>query len=260
MTNPYKTYLDEFFAALLDYRHATNRLNKVLENDVLAYASEGAQLHLGSALVISDWTGPTDNGWVVNFHTGIFKETVKKNYALEVNKIISRECCLMYAQSFEALEKYIKDCLFNKADRTEEFRKYIISLNKPGYQLTRETMPSGDNLFGSFKKAGGQAYTKASGENNPNIRFKELWKVLSEVRHAITHSRSIISASKINCSSHHSDIFNFLFNSSVIDNELLLVELDYHKFESLIKKLSEFAFQVLKILSTEEGIEWTVYK
>lgn len=262
MTNPYKTFLNDFFSTLLDYRHSTNRLNKVLKKDVEIYTKEGARLHLASALVISDWSGPTDNGWEINFHTGISTETPKDTYEIEINKMLSRELCLMYAQSFEALEKFLKDCFFSRANRDKKLKDYIISLipKISESELKRYKMPGGDNLFKVLKKAGGKTFTKYSSENNLNIRFSELWSVLSESRHAITHSRSYIKQPKINLSKHHSDIFNFLFNSSKIDNELLLIELDYSKFDRLVKRLSEFAFQVFKILSTEEEIEWDIYK
>jgi len=119
-------------------------------------------------------------------------------------------------------------------------------------------MPGGNKLFKILKKVGGKTFSKYSSENNINIRFKELWVVLSDSRHAITHSRSYISQQKIKKSNHHLDIFNFLFNSMISDDGAILIELDYSKFERLIKRISEFAFQVFKILSIEEEIEWDV--
>ena len=261
MTNQYKPYLDSFFSELLELRHSTNRLEKVLKKDVEIYTEKGAQFHSGSALIISDWTGITDNGWDLNFHTGIFKETTKESYEREINQILSRECCLMYAQSFEFLEKYIKNCLFNLQMRDNELKNYIINLqgkNKP--QVTREQFLGGEKLFKTLKKAGGLTFQKYSKQNNKNIEFKELWTILSETRHSITHSSSIIRKDKLNKSEHHLNIFNFLFNSSKFDNDNLLLELDYKKLDRLIKKLSEFAFQILKILSKEENTEWDVYK
>lgn len=192
MTNPYKTYLDDFFLTLLDYRHSTNRLNKVLKKDVEIYTKEGAQLHFASTLVISDWSGPTDKGWEINFHTGIFTETPKDTYEVEINKMLSREMCLMYSQSFEALEKFIKDCLYSKASRDVKLKDFIISVihKKSNSKFKRDKMPGGDILYKVLKKAGGKTFTKCSSVNNLNIRFSELWTVLSESRHAITHSRS----------------------------------------------------------------------
>ena len=93
-----------------------------------------------------------------------------------------------------------------------------------------------------------------------NLKFKELLKVLSEVRHSVTHSKSIIKKSKINLTQYHEKVFNFLFNHAEIDNEQIHIELDFKKFEFLMKKLSEFAFQIFKAISIEEKLEWSYEK
>ena len=111
MANPYKEYLNKFFQSLLYYRHINDRINKVFKKEIEIYREDEAIIHFASALVISDWIGPTDNGWEINFATGIFAETEKDNYETEIERIFSRQLCLLYAQSFEAFEKYVKDCL-----------------------------------------------------------------------------------------------------------------------------------------------------
>jgi hypothetical protein len=75
-------------------------------------------------------------------------------------------------------------------------------------------------------------------------------KILSEVRHSITHSKSEIN--KSNKTKYHNQIFDFLFTYSVINDELLKIELDFTKFEYLVKKLAEFSFQIYKAISIEE--------
>jgi hypothetical protein len=66
----------------------------------------------------------------------------------------------------------------------------------------------------------------------------------------------MIELKLVNKSEYHSDIFNYLFNSKSVSDDFLLIELDYGKFEKLIKRFSEFAFQIFKLLSIEEHIEW----
>jgi hypothetical protein len=78
-------------------------------------------------------------------------------------------------------------------------------------------------------------------------------KILSEVRHSITHSKSEINKSKINKTKYHNQIFDF-FTYSVINDELLKIELDFTKFEYLVKKLAEFSFQIYKAISIEENL------
>lgn len=258
MKNLYKKSLDKFFEKLLYYRHISGRINKVFQKEIKDYSSDKAIIHFASALIISDWTGPTDNGWEINFHSGISRETTKDNYKSEIEKIHSTQLCLLYAQSFESFERFLKDCLFERLGRDENIREYIINLlpKNQNSSITREKMPGGGNLYKALKKAGGQSFKDFTSKNNLNIKFEELWTILSNVRHAITHKESMIELKLINKSCHHSDIFNYLFNSKSISDDLLLIELDYVKFEKLIKRFSEFAFQIFKLLSIEENLEW----
>ncbi|UWX56355.1 hypothetical protein NYZ99_09205 [Maribacter litopenaei] len=258
MTNPYKKYLDLFFEKLLYYRHISGRIDKVFRKEIEVYSSDKAIMHFASALVISDWSGPTDNGWELNFHTGIFAETTKENYETEIKNISSRQRCLLYAQSYESFERFLKDCLFDKLERDNEIKEYVISLLPKNQNsiISRKTMPGGDKLFNVLKKVGGKTFKKFSISNNLDVKFKELWTILSEVRHAITHNESTIELNKINKSDHHFAIFNYLFNSKKLSDNELLIDLDFKKFEKLIKRFSEFAFQVFKIISIEEELEW----
>ncbi|WP_377492697.1 hypothetical protein [Pontibacter toksunensis] len=116
-------------------------------------------------------------------------------------------------------------------------------------------MPGGEDLFKVLKKAGGESFKDFSSENNLNIKFKELWTFLSKVRHSVTHNESLINFGLVNKSNHHTEIFHFLFNSSPISEDTISIELDYKKFERLIKRFSEFAYQVFKVLSIEEKLE-----
>lgn len=260
MSNSYKKSLDEFFKKLLYYRHISGRINQVFQKEIKEYSSDKAIIQFASALIISDWTGPTDNGWEKNFHSGITTKTTKENYKTEIEKIHSRQLCLLYAQSFESFERFLKDCLFDRLGRDENIRDYVVTLipkNQDSF-ISRTKMPGGDNLFKALKKAGGESFKDFTIKNNLNIKFKELWTILSEVRHAITHNESMIELSLINKSKYHFEIFNYLFNSKNISNELLLIELDYKKFEKLIKRLSEFAFQIFKLLNIEENMEWSI--
>jgi hypothetical protein len=49
------------------------------------------------------------------------------------------------------------------------------------------------NYYKAIKRLEKKLYKKLSKENNTNIKFGELLKILSEVRHSITHSKSEIN-------------------------------------------------------------------
>ncbi|CAN1515637.1 hypothetical protein MCETHM1_00929 [Flavobacteriaceae bacterium] len=87
MINNYKKFLDDFFLTLLEFKHTSNRLNKVLTLDSQKFSEPGAIYRSNSALVLSDWTGKTDNDWELLFHSGIFRETLKENYKNPLRKV-----------------------------------------------------------------------------------------------------------------------------------------------------------------------------
>ena len=148
MKNPYKEHLDIFFETITDLKHTANRLNKVLLQDVEKYTSEKAKFFSGTALIIGDWTGATENGWKINFHTGITKSTFKENYATEIEKVLSREFGLAFAQSFEAFEKLLKDLVFFKIQTDTNFRQGL----KPNKDYSRDKLSGGDEIFKLIKK------------------------------------------------------------------------------------------------------------
>ena len=210
MTNPNKEFLNQFFEKLLYFRHISGRINKVFEKEINVYTQDKAVVDFLSALVISDWTGPTDNGWEINFHTGLIKHTTKENYEEEFRKIYSKQLCLLYAQSYENFERFVKDCLFYRISHDEFIRDYTISLLPKHQQssITRKKMPGGEKLFKVLKKSGGDTFKNFSSNNNLNIKFKELWDILSDVRHSITHKEAIIEMELINKTKHHADILS----------------------------------------------------
>ena len=260
MNNEYKKFLDEYFLTLLDFTHTSRRLNEVLTLDFKKYCQVGATYDSNSALIISDWTGETENGWVLPFHSGLFRNTTKENYQNEMISVLSREFCFLYSQAYESLEKFFKDCVFYKAKNNLLFSEQIKKIFKIDGELTRENIKGGEILYKAIKKIGKETLQTLSKENNTRIKFGELLKILSEVRHSIIHSKSVINKSKIHVTHYHVKIFEFLFSHSDIGSEKLIIQLDFKRFEYLLKKLAEFAFQIFKAISIEENLNWKYEK
>ncbi|MBB1195143.1 hypothetical protein DNC80_15880, partial [Flavobacterium sp. SOK18b] len=212
MKNEYKKYIDNFFSTLLEYKHTTSRVNKILILDYQKYTEIGSTYSANSTLFLSDWTGETDNGWALPFHSGIFKETLKENYKNEILNILSREFCLIYSQCYEALEKYFKDCVLYKSENNIEFEEYIKRKFKIQESIKREDLKGGERLFRLIKKMGNKSLQDFSKSNNANIKFGELINILSEARHCIVHSKCIIHKNKISKTDYHFEIFKYLFN------------------------------------------------
>jgi hypothetical protein len=193
LAETYKNHLDQFFEKLLYFRHISGRVSRVLNDDIARYTSEESVLRFAFALVISDISGPTDNGWEINFHTGLTIETQKEDYEIELNKISSKQRCLLFAQSFEAFERFLIDCLFERSQYEISLKEYAQTLMHPNQRdnFSRVNLPTGDNLWRIMKRAGGGTFEKLSSHNNLECDLNVVWKVLSKCRHSITHNEGL---------------------------------------------------------------------
>lgn len=254
MTNPYRLHLNSFFETITDFKHTANRLNKVLLNDVKIYTAEGARYFSGTALVIGDWSGPTDNGWKLNFHTGIQKSTLKENYANEINSVLSREFGLAFAQCFEALERFLKKVAREKG-KTDQAIQNLLSDKK---YSNGDSLKGGDAIFDLIKKACGSRFNEYSRDNNHNFKFKEIFTSFAEVRHAVTHAQGELKVMKLSKSKYHKVLFEHLFPLNKLAGEVLPLAFDYKTLDRLLIYLAEFGYQIFKILSEEENYDWKI--
>jgi hypothetical protein len=254
MTNPYKIHLTTFFETITDFKHTSNRLNKVLLKDVEKYSAEGATYLSATSLIIGDWTGPTDNGWKLNYHTGVNKITFKENYSNEIDKVLSREFGLAYAQCYEALETLLKDIIYIKINTDKAFKNSLPE-NK---DFSRHCLKGGDDIFKLIKKAGKRRFQNYSKKNNTNFKFKEIFKIFSELRHAITHSQGILKTSKIPNNNYYKSLFEYLLPLNEIKEETILLKFKYKTLDRLLIYLTEFGYQIFKILSEEDNYEWKI--
>jgi hypothetical protein len=257
LVETYRYSVDKFFEKLLYFKHISGRVSHVLNDDIEKYTSEEAIIRFASALVISDISGPTDNGWEINFHTGVTIETQKEDYEIELNKISSKQRCLLFAQSFEAFERFLKDCLFERSQNETSIKEYAQKLMHPNQRdkFSRVNFPTGDNLWRIMKRAGGFTFDQLSSHNNLESDFNVIWKVLSKCRHSITHNEGILADPKILSSLAHYKVLQSLFNINCDDNGAVELSLDKMKFDRTIKRFAEFAYQVYKALVIEEDEE-----
>ena len=252
MKNPYKIHLTKFFEIVTDFKHTSNRLNKVLLNDVKKYTSEDSKYFSGTSLVIGDWTGPTDNGWKINYHTGVNKTTFKENYSNEINRVLSREFGFAFSQCYEALEALLKDLVFIKINTDEAFKN---SLPK-NTDYSRHRLKGGEDIFKLIKKAGGTRFQNYSKKNNTNFKFKETFRIFSEVRHAITHSQGVLKTSKIPNNDYYKRLFEHLLPLNELNEETVHLKFNHKTLNQLLVYLAEFGYQIFKIFSEEDRYDW----
>ncbi|MBQ0737253.1 hypothetical protein [Aquimarina celericrescens] len=252
MTNPYKIHLSTFFESITDFKHKSNRLNKVLREDVKKYTADGAKYFSATSLVIGDWTGPTDNGWKLPFHSGINKITEKENYAHEVENLLSREFGLTFSQCFEAFETLLKDLIHTKILNDEIFKSSL----PDNIKIERSSLKGGEDIFKLIKKAGGERFKKYSKQNNNNFKFAETFKVFSEIRHSIIHSKGQLKTSKIPKDVYYKKLFEHMLPLNKLQGETIQLKFQFNVLNKLLIYISEFDFQIFKILSEEDKYDW----
>lgn len=254
MKNPYRKSLDIFFETITDFKHTSNRINKVLLKDVQIYTAEESKYFSGTSLIINDWTGPTDNGWQINFHTGIQKFTNKEYYASEIENVLSREFGLAFSQCYEAFESLLKDFISIKIQNDSNF----LSKLQTNKDYSREKLKGGDDIFKLIKMAGNKRFKQYSKNNDNNFRFTETYKIFSEIRHSITHSKGNLKKIKIPKDKYYKILFEYFLPLNKLENEIIQLKFDYNTLDKLLIYLAEFGFQIFKIFSEEDDYEWKI--
>ena len=258
-SNPYHVHLKKLFSRLIELRHTVYQVDTVLKDSVTEYKfTNQNDFQSMSSLIISDWTGPTDSGWALFYGTGFSKVTYKKDYKKEIQRIISLECAYSFAQCFEALETFLKDCVFVKIHFD---KKYLTKLKQRiRKDFDRKTFHGGEKLYSAIKLACNNIFQTSSEKNNRNIKFREFWSTISIVRHSITHSGSKIKIDDFQKSKYHFAIFKYFFNYSKIDKEIIKVEFDSKKFEGALRAIAEYAYQIFKSLSITDGFKFNILR
>lgn len=254
MKNPYRIHLNSYFETIIDFKHTANRLNSVLLKDVEIFTDEKAIFFSGSALVISDWSGSTDKGWEKNFHTGILKSTMKEQYASEINSVLSREFGMMFAQCFEALERFLKNIAREKGKVDQVFRNLMLHAD----YSSQGRLKGGVAIFNLIKIAGGFRFKEYSQKNNHNFKFKEVFTVFAEIRHVITHSQANLRVDKIPATHYYKNLFEHMLPLNNLTGDKITLLFDYKTIDRLLIYLAEFGYQIFKILSEEENYEWEI--
>ena len=240
----------------------TKRIEKVKEN-IPDFA-------LGTNLVISDVTGPTDRGWEYIFPTRGQHIVKLSEFNQEIEKLIRRETAYTLSQSFEAFSTFLKNQIaaFLEVDSThlekikplkdavideytnwkEKVRK--INSGKNNHELFKILRLFAPNLELSEKK------------NNKLIDFPSWYKSLAFMRHITIHSNSSFSLNNkdyLNLTKIEKEYLEEYFPfEDKDDNNFFMIErkLGNHN----LKILSEYAFLIFKELSIELNEDWMILK
>lgn len=239
MINPYKNYLYSFFNKSNYYFHISYRLENLLNKEFDDIIVENGVFFSSNALIISDWTGATEDGWELPFHTKVFTTTDKENYNIEMNKMKSRENLMNFAQTFEVFQSFLKDCI-----------------TKKNSNISRNKLKFNDKIFQKITEEGGLTFSNYSVKNNKNYKFEVLFNICVELRHSITHSNGIVEKNKIIKDEYSEQLFKNMIPEAKFEKDKIILEMSFISFKKNMKTINEFAFQLYKILSIESNLDY----
>jgi hypothetical protein len=251
-----KKHLDEYYDCLIGFKHSASRLDNVLQKDIEKYNSEESSLTLSSLQIVKDWSGLTDNGWAYTYPTDSFIQTRKEHYSKYINEVLSNQFCHLYVQSFEGLERLLKNILFELKDDIE-ITELIKSKLKQNQKNERVKLPSGDNLFDIIKSI---ILDFEFNKEELNFDWKTSVFILSKTRNGIIHKNSNFAKSEIFCSTDKKNLLIDLFKYEEINNYTIKLSLDLNRFKNLIDFMCDFAFQIFKKICIAQEIDWRIYK
>jgi hypothetical protein len=251
-----KKHLDEYYDSLIGYKHSASRLDKVLQNDIEKYNGEESSLFLASLQIVKDWSGLTDNGWAYTYPTDSFIQIEKENYCKYIKGVLSNQFCHLYVQSFEGLERLLKNLLFELKDDIE-IAELIRSKLKQNQKDERLKIPTGDNLFDIIKSI---IIDFEFRKGELNFDWKTSIFVLSKTRNGIVHKNSNFAKSLIFCSTDKKNLVKDLFQYEEINSSTVKLSLDLIGFKNLIDFMCDFAFQIFKKICISQEIDWKIYK
>lgn len=252
-----KSYLDNYFDSLIEYKHVACRTNKILFKDLENYTSESSILSLNSSLILRDWSDEKNYGGAYAYPTDSMLSTTKENYSEFIDDLISKQFCLFYAQSFEGLERLLKDLIFEFSSIDSELKCLIEKKLKKDQNFSRENMPSGKSLREIVDE---QLDSFLYGKDKMKFDLKSSYFVLSMTRHNVVHNNYLLKKSEIFCSTDKRNLFTDLFMYDEIDNGNIRVKLDILHFKDLIDFMCQFSFQIFKKLCLKYNLNWKIYK
>lgn len=284
--------LNQFFDRVEFLDGSIYHLNTQIDRDskkfIEAYKNSSVDPHefvLGSKLIISDISGPTDNGWWYNYPTSANYIVRFDEYQKKANDLVTMFCQFAICQYYEAFETFLKDilaayCYLNpnigRAIRTKHIRKrrhpkwYVIPrlFSKDKNSLTSFTewknevrkFNTGKNnkkLFEILRSLSSSNF-KFESDNNTGFSLKIWYNHYSIIRHSITHSNGFILNNQYNEINKQS--YSEYYFPLKKDGDRYRVSIQKQNANAICKLISEYAFQIFKYLSYEMDHEWRVLK
>lgn len=248
-----------------------------LENDIKKYTqslidkldNNKTNFLKGSRLVISDFTGESDNGWEINFPlptSGYF--VTSDNYLEKNNQLIQFISSTLVAQSYEAIETFFKEILISYFENNNQIAfetigkaNCILNKNNVDWNNTVRKLNQGTNNKGLLKiiRILSTEFCKAERTNLKNIDLEKWFDMVSIIRHSIIHSESILKNNEFNkIDKYERKILEKFFEVENQNGGNKRIIISGKHASNVIEFMSEYAFQVFKGLSISADLDWRI--
>lgn len=273
--NPLEPSLENLFRKLNFYNFLIAYIGKRLSNlrdDIERRADESERIDVenlmhGTSLVITDLSGPTDDGWLYHYPTGNF-DVEGVEYLQMLGKFVGREAERVVAQGYEAFETYLYDvtaCFCNaKSDQSlaDHFEGNLPKAQDRDLEAWKKAVrgvyrrkPNTD-LIDLLRDLGQDLEEAEAHTNNRGLDLVRWYQISGEVRHAVTHSEGVISNKDIEgLDRKELRILRQKYPGTTTDEGYAL-QLDVDSAQEALRTFAEYGYAILKALSEKRGYDW----
>lgn len=273
--NPLGPALENLFERLNFYNFLIAYIGKRLSNlkdDIERRAGESEKIDVedpmhGTSLIITDLSGPTDDGWLYQYSTGNF-DVEGEDYLQMLDEFVGREAERVVAQGYEAFETYLYDVTARFCDAKSEqslvnhFRKNLPKALERDLEAWRKAVRGvyrrkpNSNLIDLIRNLGQDLDDAEVHTNNRGLDLVRWYQITGEARHAVTHSEGVISNKVIEgLDLKEIRVLKKNYPGSKTDEGYVL-HLDVDSAQEALRTFAEYGYAIFKALSEERGYDW----
>ncbi len=273
--NPLGPALENLFERLNFYNFLIAYIGKRLSNlkdDIERRAGESEKIDVedpmhGTSLIITDLSGPTDDGWLYQYSTGNF-DVEGEDYLQMLDEFVGREAERVVAQGYEAFETYLYDVTARFCDAKSEqslvnhFKENLPKALERDLEAWRKAVrgvyrrkPNSD-LIDLIRNLGQDLDDAEVHTNNRGLDLVRWYQITGEARHAVTHSEGVISNKVIEgLDLKEIRVLKKNYPGSKTDEGYVL-HLDVDSAQEALRTFAEYGYAIFKALSEERGYDW----
>jgi hypothetical protein len=272
--NPLEPALENLFGRLNFYNFLISYIDKRLtnlKNDIERRAGESEKIGVedlmhGTSLIITDLSGPTDDGWLYQYPTGNF-DVEGEDYLQMLDEFIGREAERVVAQGYEAFETYLYDVTARFCDAKSEqsivdhFKGNLPKVPDRDLEAWKKAVrgvyrrkPNSD-LVDLIRNLGQDLEKAEVHTNNRGLDLVRWYQITGEVRHAVTHSEGVISSKVIEgLDRKEIRVLRKKYPGAKTDEGYAL-QLDVDSAQEALRTFTEYGYAIFKALSEERDYD-----